>query len=71
LFWGQDLPISKLYYLSFCLSLFKLKTMLVEKTVIAQLGESQSCIMLLWPAYVGAYLNKAGARFIQDLAAYS
>ena len=37
---GQDSPSLKLYYLSLWLSLFQWKTLLVEKTVIVELGES-------------------------------
>ena len=38
---GQDSPSLKLYYLSFWLSFFQWKTLLVEKTVIIEHGESQ------------------------------
>ena len=40
---GQDSPSLKLYYLSLWLSLFQWKTLLVEKTVIVELGESRPC----------------------------
>ena len=40
---GQDSPSLKLYYLSLWLSLFQWKTLLVEKTVVVELGESQPC----------------------------
>ena len=40
-FLGWDSPNSKFCYLSFWLELFKIKTLLVEKTVIEELGESQ------------------------------
>ena len=39
---GQDSPTSKLYSLSLWLGLSQWKTMLVEKTVIVELGESRS-----------------------------
>ena len=38
---GWDSPTLKLYYLIFELGLFQWKTMLVEKTVIVDLGESR------------------------------
>ena len=44
---GWDSPTLKLYYLRLQLSLFQWKTMLVDKTVIVELGESQPSILHL------------------------
>ena len=44
---GQDSPTLKLCYLSFQLVTFLLKTLLEEKTVIVELGESQPSVISL------------------------
>ena len=43
-FQGRDSPTLKLYYLSLLLALSQIKTLLEEKTVIVELGES-------WPRF--------------------
>ena len=42
---GQDSPSLKFYYLSLWLSLLQWKTLLVEKTVKVELGESRPCTL--------------------------
>ena len=44
---GQDSPSLKLYYLSLWLSLFQWKTLILEKNVMVELGESQPCILAM------------------------
>ena len=64
---GQDSPRLNLYYLSAWLALFQSKTLLVEKTVIVELGESwpRTCSKIGLQNYVRQKIKRSVELFLR------
>ena len=67
---GWDSPTIKLYYLSLKLALLQWKTMLVEKTVIVELGESQPWIIVIIIAKIWNLLSSSCVFYLDTKITY-